>query len=276
MIPPGIALILFGFAANVSIGSMFLGAIIPGLLLTIALMFTTHFYVKASSFNIKKDDSNEKHSLWSAFISALPAIVLPIFIIAGIRFGIFTPTEAASVAAVYCLLLCIYYKRFKIKSFYKILKNVSWATSAIILVLVASSAFSWVATFEQFPQQISSGLLAMELSPTMTLIALACILLILGMFIEGTALVLILGPMFLPVMLKLGIDPIHYGIVFVFMTHLGGISPPVGVVMFTTCSVTGVPIDKFIKAVIPFLITTIIVALLIILFPFISTAIPNL
>ncbi|MGR5143181.1 TRAP transporter large permease [Photobacterium sp. DNB23_23_1] len=275
MIPPGICLILFGFAANVSIGQMFIAAIIPGILLAIGLMVTTHFYVKIKKFKLVGCEQEVSQGLTSTFVAALPAIVLPAFIVIGIRFGVFTPTEAASVAVVYCLFLCWRYGTLEAKPLYKILQNTAFATSAIILVLVASSAFSWVVTFEQIPQQISHFLIGLNAGPTLTLALLALLLLVLGMFIEGTALVLILGPMFIPVMQAMGVDLIHYGIVFVFMTHLGGVSPPVGVVMFTACSVTGVRIDKCIRAIMPYILTVMCVGVLLIIFPQLSTLFTN-
>src|SRR5690606_10261689 len=138
------------------------------------------------------------------------------------------------------------------------------ATSSILFVLVASTAFSWVATFEQLPQMIGELMINVTDSPFGILAIIATALLIIGMFVEGTALILILAPLFMPAIEQLGVDPIHYGIVFVYMIHFGGITPPVGILMFTTCSITKVSVGDFARAGIPYFLTVIAVAVLLI------------
>lgn len=275
LIPPGIALILFGFATNVSIGKMFMAGVLPGLLLAAGLMITTHIVVKRHGYEPPATTPIDQ-SLLLAFFRALPAIILPVIVIIGIRAGVFTPTEAASVAVLYALLFCLVYRETSRAQFHRALRNVVSSTAAILLVLIASSAFSWVMTIEQVPQQIGASLLGISQNPTVVLMMIAVVLLVIGMFIEGTALILILGPMFMPVVQQLGIDPIHYGIVFVFTVHFGGITPPVGIVMFTACSVAKVPIERFAKAGIPYFLTFVIIGLLLILVPKISTFLPGL
>jgi tripartite ATP-independent transporter DctM subunit len=275
MIPPGICLILFGFVTNVSIGKMFMAGIVPGLLLAAALMVITYIIAKREGYEPAATTPSTE-SLWRAFVRASPAIALPVIIIAGIRFGVFTPTEAAAVAVLYVLIFCLAYGEVRRQDLTRALRAVVAATSAILLVLVASTAFSWVATFEQIPHRIGELTMNISQNPYGILAMIALLLMIIGMFIEGTALILILAPLFMPLVQQVGIDPIHYGIVFVFMIHFGGITPPVGIIMFTTCSITKVSIGDFSRAGIPFFLTIAAVAVLLILIPALSTFLPSL
>ena len=151
-----------------------------------------------------------------------------------------------------------------------------FAALALILVLAASAAFSWMLTFERVPQTIGEAMLAASDDPRIMLVLISAIIFVAGIFIEGTALILILGPMFLPVTNGLGIDPVQYGIVFVLMAHLGGITPPVGTVMFTVCTITRVSIPNFARAVWPYVLSYLFVAALLIMLPFLSTWLAHL
>jgi tripartite ATP-independent transporter DctM subunit len=269
MIPPGIGLILFGFVTDTSIGKMFAAAVLPGLILAAALMIFTHFRVKRAGWE-PADRTPATTSLGRSFLGAVPAILLPLLIIVGIRGGVFTPTEAAAVAVLYTGAFLLIYREATWHQVWLAFRSTVSTTSAIMLVLAASAAFSWVLTFERVPQKVGEAFLAFTQNPSGMLVLISTLLLIAGMFVEGTALILILAPMFLPIVTQLGIDPVHYGIVFVLMVHLGGITPPVGTVMFTTCSITRVSLVDFSRAIIPFILTYLVVALILIFFPSIS------
>jgi tripartite ATP-independent transporter DctM subunit len=275
MIPPGIGLILFGFVTDTSIGRLFAGAILPGLLLAAALMALTHVITKRNRWDPPNFKPRET-SLGRAFIEALPAILLPVLIIIGIRFGIFTPSEAAAVAVLYTAVFIVIFRETTLPQIWAALRSTVITTAAIMLVLAASAAFSWILTFERVPQMIGGAMLASTDNWMLMLALVACIIFIAGIFIEGTALILILAPMFLPVILSLGIDPVHYGVVFVLMAHLGGITPPVGTVMFTACTVTRVSIVAFAKAVWPYILAYLAVAAVLIMLPPVSTFLARL
>ncbi len=273
MIPPGISLIILAFVCNLSIGAMFIAAVIPGLLLATGLMTVTHFLVKKRGYEPAEKTPDKPGALRKGFVQSFPALVLPIFIIVGIRFGIFTPTEAAATAVVYTGLFCWIYREASLAQFKAALLNVVKSTSAILLIIAASSAFSWVLTYQRVPQQVAMAITQVSSDPTMMLLIVAALLLLIGMFIEGTASILILAPIFLPVVQQLGIDPIHYGVVFVYFIHLGGVTPPVGTIMFTACSVTGLSTVEFAKQCLPFLITVIGIGLMLIFFPVLVTGV---
>ena len=270
MIPPGIGLILFGFVTDTSIGRLFAGAILPGLLLAAALMLLVHVVVKRRGWDPPNPAPREEPLLRS-FVGAVPAILLPVLIVVGIRFGVFTPSEAAAVAVFYTSCFLVIYREARWVEVWRALRSTVVTTSAILLVLAASAAFSWILTFERVPQAIGAAMLAATDSSLVMLILVATLIFLAGIFIEGTALILILGPMFLPVVLELGVDRVHYGIVFVLMAHLGGITPPVGTVMFTACAVTRVSLVAFTRAVWPFILAYLLVAAIVIVVPAIST-----
>ncbi|WP_417260770.1 TRAP transporter large permease [Celeribacter sp.] len=271
LIPPGIGLILFGFVTNTSIGALFAGAILPGVLLSAALLVLVHFLSKRNGWGEPSSEHDASMSLGTAFIQSLPAIMMPILIVVGIRGGVFTPSEAGGLAVGYTLIFMVVYREATWADLIRALWSTVATSSAIILVLATSAALTWILTFNQVPQAIGEFLVGLTTNKTMMLIIVSLVLLIAGMLIEGTALILVLGPMLMPVALTLGINPVHFGIVFVFMIHMGGITPPVGTVMFTTCSATGVSIGEFAKAIIPFLLVFLLVAITLILVPQVST-----
>ena len=270
MIPPGIGLILFGFVTDTSIGRLFAGAIVPGLLLALGLMLLVHVIVKRHGWD-PPNLAPRDEPLLRTFLGALPAILLPVLVVIGIRFGVFTPSEAAAIAVLYTTCFLIIYREARWSEVWRALRSCVVTTSAILLVLAASAAFSWVLTFERVPQAIGAAMLAATENPTIMLALVAAVIFLAGVFIEGTALILILGPMFLPVILELGIDRVHYGVVFVLMAHLGGITPPVGTVMFTACAVTRVSLVAFARAIWPFILVYILTAAIVIGFPALST-----
>lgn len=276
MIPPGIGLILFGFVTNTSIGALFAGAIIPGLLLAATMMAQTYFITRANRWDPPRASTPDDPPLWRSFIGALPAILLPVLIIIGIRGGIFTPAEAAGVAVVYTVICVIAYREADWPQIWRALRSAVSTTGAILLVLAASAAFSWVLTFERVPQTIAEGMLTLTDNPILMLSVIGLMVLVAGAFIEGTALILILGPIFLPVTNALGIDPVHYGVVLVLMCHLGGVTPPVGTIMFTTCTITKTPLTAFMRAVWPMIVAYLAFAMLLICVPDISTGLANL
>jgi tripartite ATP-independent transporter DctM subunit len=270
MIPPGIGLILFGFVTNTSIGKLFAGAVLPGLLLAAVMMVQTYFITARHKWD-PPDRKKPDITFGKALLGALPAILLPVFIIVGVRMGIFTPSEAAAVAVLYTAVFILFYREASWGQVWLALRSTITTTAAILLVLAASAAFSWVLTFERVPQAIGEAMLSATSQPQLMLALIAGIIFVGGLFIEGTALILILGPMFLPVVVGLGVDPVHYGVVFVLMAHLGGITPPVGTVMFTACTITRISIVDFTKAIWPYILSYLFVAAILIMFPFFST-----
>ena len=276
LIPPGISLILFGFVTDTSIGSLFLGAVLPGLLLTAMLMGHVHLAARRAGWDGPRERTEDEPGVGEALLGALPAIGMPVLIIAGIRLGAFTPSEAGGLAVAYTLVFAAVYREARWSDLLAALRGTVATTSAILLVIAASAALTWVLTFERVPQAVGEAMLAATDRPVLMLTLVSVILLLAGMIVEGTALILVLAPMFMPVAQQIGIDPVHFGVVFVFMIHLGGITPPVGTVMFTTCAATGVPVADFARAVAPFLATFLATAAVLVLVPGVSTLLGGL
>lgn len=262
MIPPGIGLILYGFVTDLSIGQLFMAGILPGLIMTAGMMIMAHWVAKRRDYERSVGRASAKRII-ETFWGAVPAMLMPAIIVIGIRLGIFTASEAGAIAVAYAMLFCVVYRECTWKEFCQTLSATATTTSVIMIILAASTALSWALSFEQLPQKIAETLVATAANKFMLFLIVAVLLLIAGMFVEGTALILILGPMFAPAAAKLGVDPIHFGIFFVYMIHLGGITPPVGTVMFTTCTIAKVPLHDFVKESVPWLIMLLGIAALI-------------
>jgi tripartite ATP-independent transporter DctM subunit len=252
MIPPGIGLILYGFVTDLSIGRLFMAGIVPGLIMTAGMMVMSHWVAKRRNYERSTERATPARLL-QTFWGAVPAMLMPAIIVIGIRIGIFTASEAGAVAVIYALLFCAVYRECSWRDIADSLASTATTTSVIMIILAASTALSWALSFEQLPQRVAEMLVDTAANKFMLFLIVAVLLLIAGMFVEGTALILILAPMFAPAAVKLGVDPIHFGIFFVYMIHLGGITPPVGTVMFTTCTIARVPLQDFIRESLPWL-----------------------
>lgn len=276
LIPPGIGMILYGSIANVSIGKLFVAGLSVGAMLCIALMILVHFMSKKRGYKPLRDERIKINEFLKALKGAILPLCLPVIIIGGIRIGIFTPTEAGSVAIIYSLILGIVYKELTMKKFLDGIKETVITTSSIMLIVGAASALSWVLTKERVPQQLTDFIVEVINNKYMFLIIVNVFLIIVGMFIEGNAITIILVPLLAPIALKLNIDPIHFAMIFIFNVSIGTLSPPMGTLMFVTCGVTKCKIKNFIKEAVPFYILLLIVLGLLTFIPQFSTALVNM
>ncbi len=277
IIPPGIALIIYGFVGNVSIGRLFLAGVIPGIMTCLFMMAVVHFISKKRGYLPIYEKRADAREVFRAFREASWALLLPVVIIGGIRFGVFTPTEAGSVAILYSLVLgTIVYREMTLRDLRTGLIETVTTTASIMLIIGAASAFAWILTWERVPQVAANWVLSVVSSPGMFLLLINAFLLIVGMFIEGNAAMLVLIPIFMPMVKGLGIDEVHFGLVFIFNMAVGSLTPPMGTVMFTTCSITGAKIGEYIRESVPFYLILLFCLLLITYFPQISLFLPNL
>lgn len=276
LIPPGIALILYGSIANVSIGKLFIAGIGPGLLMCIVFMIMNVVISKKRGYKPLRTEKIKPRELADATRVAILPLLLPIIIIGGIRLGIFTATEAGSVAIVYSLVLGLIYREMKLKDIVTGLKETVATTASIMIIVAGASAFAWILTRERIPQQFTQIVLGAIGNKNVFLIATIFFLIIVGMFIEGNAALIVLVPLLHPVAVAYGIDPIHFAMVYIFTMAIGGVTPPMGTLIFVTCGVTKCKIKDFIKEAIPFYIVLFICMLLVAFLPFISTGLVNL
>lgn len=276
LIPPGIAMILYGCIANVSIGKLFMSGLGIGALLCITMMILVRFIsVKRGYQPLYKERVSTKEFAKAAKPAILP-LCLPIIIIGGIRFGVFTATEAGAIAILYAILLGVFYKELNLKNMSQGLKETVCTTSSIMLIVAAASVFSWILTKERIPQQLTEWIVGAIDNKYVFLLVINIFLLIVGMFIEGNASMIILVPLLAPIAASYGIDEIQFAMIYIFNNAIGALSPPMGTLMFVTCGITKCKTAAFIKEAVPFYILLVINLLLITYVPVFSTFFVNL
>ena len=273
IIPPGIALIIYGLVANVSIGKMFVAGILPGLLCSGLLMVAAYVVCKRRGYAPSRQTWPDRKEVGGVMAGAWPALVLIVAIIGGIRFNIFTPTEAGAFAVAIVLIIGFFiYRQLKTSHVVQALVETAKSTSAVMLVIMASSAIAWVFSLEHAGEQLAEFVTGLTSNKYTFLVAINILLLLLGMLIEGTAIMIILVPLLMPAVNQLGIDPVHFGIVMILNLAIGTLTPPVGTVMLLVCNITKVRVVDFIKES-GLLFLALLVALLLVTFiPAISTA----
>lgn len=275
IIPPSIPMVLYGAMAEVSVGALFLGGFIPGLLLGIGMMILVYFisikrnYLKSNKFDLKE--------AWVSFKGAFLAIITPIIIIGGILFGIFTPTEAAVVATIYAFVLgFIVYREMTLKVLLKSLIDATVTTSTIIFILAAAAAFSWVIAMEGVPQAVTRFIQSTTQNPYMILFILNIVFLVLGMFMESLSILVITVPFLAPLINAYGFDHVHIGVMVVLNLMLGLCTPPVGMSLFVCSKVGNVKLEKLYREILPFLIPLFAVLFIITYVPVTVTFVPDL
>ena len=276
LIPPGIAMIIYGSIANVSIGKLFIAGIGPGLILCVALMLLVGVVSYKRGYRNPHKVYTSPKRIWTTFKGAFLPLCLPVIIIGGIRIGAFTPTEAGAVAIVYSLFLGLVYREMKLKDIITGLKETVLTSSSIMLIIGAASAFAWVLTRERVPQYCTELFINYLNNAVVFLLIVNLFLLIVGMFIEGNAAMIILVPLLAPLAHHFGIDEIQFAMVVIFNFALGALSPPMGTLMFVTCSITKCPMGTFIKEAVPFYLLLIGCLLLLTFVPAFSTGLVNL
>ncbi|NQU81765.1 MAG: TRAP transporter large permease [Bacteroidetes bacterium] len=275
VIPPSNILIVYSLASGgVSIAALFIAGYIPGILTGLALMGVAAAFAYRKNYP-RSEKVTIKESIFR-FLDAIPSFLLLIIVIGGIIAGIFTATEASAVAVLYTLILSMIYKEVKWKDLPGILIKTVSVTAMVMLLVGTSMGLSWVMSFENIPQEVSSGLVSISDNPYIILFIINLILLFVGVFMDMTPAVLIFTPIFLPIVTsQLGLDPIHFGIIMIMNLSVGLCTPPVGSVLFIGCSVAQIGIEKVIKPLIPLFIAMIIVLLLVTYVPSLSLWLPH-
>jgi C4-dicarboxylate transporter DctM subunit len=275
LIPPSIVLIVFGVTAEVSIGKLFMAGVVPGIMLGIMLMVIT--YIGARRLGFEKTKPQPFKVRLEKMKDAAWGLMTIVIVIGGIYGGIFTPTEAAAVAAVWAFVISIFiYKDIKIKDFYDVALNSAKTTAMIMFIIANAMLFAHFLTMENVPQMITQTLVDANVTMIMFLIFVNILLIIAGAFMEPSAIIMIMVPLLLPVAVALGVNPIHFGIMITINMELGMVSPPVGLNLFVTSSLTGMSMKNVMIATIPWTITIFIGLMLVTYIPQISLWLPNL
>ncbi len=276
IIPPSIPMIVYGVVSGASIGTLFIAGILPGIMIGIFLILASYFMAKKRQYPVGEDKytSNE---VFRRFIKALPALLMPVIVLGGIYSGVFTPTEAAVIACVYGLIIeAIFYRSLSIKELPGVFAHSAMDAALILFVIATASGFSWVLTSAQIPLLVSNSILSISDNPTVLLLLVNIILLITGTIMDTNVAVLILTPILVPILVNVGVDIIHIGIIIVVNLCIGLITPPVGMCLYVAANVSRVPVEKIIKASIPFLVVELVALFLITYIPQISLFIPTI
>lgn len=254
IIPPGIILILYASASDCSVAKMFYAGYIPGIVITIAMMIMTYCISKKRHYKPSRDHIASASEFGKAFLSGLPALFVPFGLVLGLRIGLFTPTEGGAVCVVYSLIIgFLVYREIKVSDLPKIVEESVSSTAGIMFILAGANALSIYLTWERVPNLISQAILTNIHSPYVFLLMVNILLLIIGMFFDGGAAMILLAPLLVPAAQQLGIDLIHFGLVLSLNLTIAGMSPPFGAMMFVSTSITGTTIEEYAKACIPYM-----------------------
>jgi tripartite ATP-independent transporter DctM subunit len=274
IIPPSLPFVIYGMMGNVSIGALFLGGFIPGAVMTIFMMLYATYC--ARKYNMGPDQRFRWSVLGRTFIAALPALLTPALIVGGMTFGWFTPTEAAIAACTWALILGIFlYRSLSLKQFYKVTMDTIETTSGVLLIVAAASLFGWVLTTTRLTEAGAAALLDITNNRYVILLLINILLLIVGCFLEPIASISILVPVLMPIIVKVGIDPVHFGVMMTLNLMIGLLHPPLGMVLFVLSRIAKLSIERTTMAILPWLIPLMLSLIAITLIPELTLWLPR-
>jgi tripartite ATP-independent transporter DctM subunit len=274
IIPPSLPMVIYGVSADVSIGGLFLAGVVPGLLMAVALMLMVAHLARKR--NMPRHPFPGFNDFMIALRRAFWALMTPVILFGGMMSGVFTPTEAAGVAAVYALILGLFvYRDFDLRALPKLIVDTAETTGVVLSLVMTAAALGWCLSLSRIPQTVGPMLTESIGSPLLYLVMVNLLLLFVGCFMEALAAMLILIPILVPVSVQLGIDPLHFGLVFVLNLMIGTITPPVGIVLFVTAKVANISFDAMARAIVPWFLPLLAVLAAITLWPPLTTWLPG-
>jgi len=276
IIPPSIPVVIFALVGSVSVGGLFLAGVVPGVLIGVGLMIVAYIISRRKNYG-SKHPLVSLREFGSSFVGAFIPLLMPLIIMGGILSGVFTPTEAASVAVAYAVVIGFFVLRtLKLKDLPGIFYRSMVTTSIILTVMACANIFSWILGTELIPQKVAMAITSLTSNPYLFLLLINILLLIVGCFLEGLAAIIILVPILIPLSQQMGIDPLHFGIIVVMNLMIGLITPPLGLCLFVCCSVAKVDLIKLIRVTTPFILVEIGALLIVTYFPQIVLFIPHM
>lgn len=277
IIPPSIPMVNFGVVGSVSIATLFAAGFGPGILVGLALMIVTFITAKKNGYGLAVKQKFSIVNVGKEFIKAFWALLMPVIILGGIYGGIFTPTEAAAVAVIYGFLVgLVIHRELKIARIPALFMAAGKSTAMVMMIIASASGFGWILTSARIPDVIASAMLGISSSKIVILLLINIMLLIVGCLMETTAAIIILTPIFLPIVTQLGVNPVHFGIIMVVNLAIGMSTPPLGVNLFVGCGIAKISIEQITKAIIWLLIANIIALFVITYIPAISMTVPKI
>ena len=276
IIPPSIPFVIYGSLTNVSVGALFLGGIIPGLLMGLALMAVIAVVAKRQNLPRMLERPAGREAL-RVLLGALPSLAMPPIIVVGILTGVFTPTEAAVAATLYATILgVLVYRELKLSSLLEILWESAKQTVQVMFIIAAASPFGWVLIQQQVPNAVINAILSLSTTPWVILLMVNLILFVLGMFIEGIAIMIITFPIFLPLIAQIQVDPTHFGVVVVLNLMIGLVTPPVGMCLYAVSAISKVPMGEMFKEMWPYVLVLVAVLGVVTYCPAVTLWLPRL
>lgn len=276
IIPPGVPLILYGIMTGVSVGKMWVAGYVPGIMLCIGMMLVCSIYAHKYHWKSARDTRASGKELFRSILNAFWAMLVPVFMIVGLRTGFFTATEGGTVLIILAIVIGLIYRSLKPRHFKPIMKDAFRSTANVMLIIVSACGFSMYLSWERIPQMMAEWMMGVSTSKWMFLFLSQLIVFILGMFLDGTALLMILTPLFYPIAQSYGIDLIQFGMIMLVNLYCGCLTPPFGTLMYVTCNLTNVSIPQFCKYGWAFILCMLSVCLIMAIFPGIVTFLPNL
>ena len=275
IIPPSVCMVVYAVAAGASISGLFMAGIMPGLLIGAGLILYSVFYSKRHGYK-GEDKRYTLGEVWKIILGAIPGLLIPVIILGGIYGGIFTPTEAAAVAGVYGVLVGIFvYKEIKPGDLVYIVYRSVLMCAPVLIIIGISTGFGRILTITQVPVIIADAILGLTNSKVLVLLLINVLLLIVGTFMETNAAIIILTPILLPIVTRLGVDPIHFGIIVVMNLSIGFITPPLGANLFMACQVGEISFDRLTQKIWPWIVVMVVLLMLVTYIPQISMALPK-
>ena len=276
-IPPSLGLILYGVTGEVSIGRLFLAGLVPGVLMTLVLMFAVDRISKKRNYAPEHEKFPRLGEVFKGLLDNIWALMFPVILIVGIRFGIFTPSEAGAFAVVYALVVGMFiYRELTVKKLMECLATTAVDLAVIMFIIICSNAFGYAIVTGQLPQTLARVITAVSDNKYVILLIVMLFVFFVGMFMEATANVLLLTPIFLPIIMSYGWDPVHFGVMYMILITMGGMTPPIGVTMYTTCSILDCSVETYTKESIPFIVSIVVLLVLLAAFPQLTLFLPNL
>lgn len=276
-IPPSLGLILYGYIGNVSIGRLFLAGVIPGLMMMAGLMLVAWIISRRRGYQPAAAKLPTRRDVWRAVVDAKWALLFPVALLVGIRSGVFTPSEIGAFAVIYAVLVGVFlHRELTWKKFEEALAEGVLDVGIIMFVILMSGPVGYAIIFEQTPQMMADWMLGLSSNPTVVILLILALLLILGTALESTVMVLLLTPIFVPIVKQLGVDPVHFGIVMMSVVTLGSMTPPVGPCMFACMTILDTSMEEYTVESLPFLAMICLVVLILVFTPKVVLFLPNL
>lgn len=275
VIPPSLPFVVYGGMTSLSIGSLFVGGYVPGVIFAVGILIL--LIHKAKKFNVPVSEKASRKEVWQSFLHAVPALLTPFIIMGGILGGIMTPTEAGAVGCIYAFAVSGFvYKELKLKDIPRILLETARTTGFVMLVMSCASLFGWVMAFENIPTRIANAILNVLTTPALFMIGMVVLMIIVGTFIDTLSALIILGPVLLPTATMLGIDPLHFGLIICMALSFGVLTPPVGTCLFVAAGIAKTTVEDVAKQCLPFTLVLFGGTLIMALFPEIILWLPRL